>query len=229
MTRLPSSSLQTAWLMWFGALLLTCLWDMSNLDMLITHWVGTPQGFPQRHAWWAEQLLHNRWRQLSFVGLAMLAGWAFWPGLRIDQRLERRTVLALVLLSVISINILKWTSNTSCPWSLADFGGEAQYVSHWAFGLEDGGTGRCFPSGHATTAFGFIPLCLPWIAPLSNTRRNNRTGWLWLIGCLLLGVVAGATQVIRGAHYPSHVIWTGIICAGIALAGWQWQLRRRRI
>ncbi|GAA6142138.1 phosphatase PAP2 family protein [Hydrogenophaga sp. 5NK40-0174] len=209
-------------------MLLAIAWDLSGLDIQVAHLAGTPDGFPLQHAWWAEHILHHRWRQVSLVGVGLLGLWAFRPGLRTGQRLERRTALTLVVLCVVSINIIKWLSSTSCPWSLAVFGGEAQYVSHWALGAHDGGSGRCFPSGHATTAFGFLPLGLLWIAPLSDTKRKRSTGWRWMAGCLLLGAVAGTTQVIRGAHYPSHVVWTGVICAGISLTGWHWQLARLR-
>jgi membrane-associated PAP2 superfamily phosphatase len=31
-----------------------------------------------------------------------------------------------------------------------------------------------------------------------------------------LGLVLGAIQTLRGAHYPSHTAWTALICAAVA-------------
>jgi membrane-associated PAP2 superfamily phosphatase len=33
-----------------------------------------------------------------------------------------------------------------------------------------------------------------------------------LAGVLVGGVVFGGAQMLRGAHYPSHTMWTGWIC-----------------
>jgi len=102
--------------------------------------------------------------------------------------------------------LLKLGSLTSCPWSLAEFGGTATYVSHWAFGQADGGPGRCFPAGHATAAFCFLPgwFILRRAAPVAARR--------WLIATLFAGAVLTMVQVVRGAHYVSHSLWTGWFC-----------------
>ena len=34
------------------------------------------------------------------------------------------------------------------------------------------------------------------------------------------GLLCGAVQTLRGAHPPSHTLWTLLICGGVALAGW---------
>ena len=36
-----------------------------------------------------------------------------------------------------------------------------------------------------------------------------------------MGAVAGVTQTVRGAHFPSHTLWTLILCGGVALVGWR--------
>jgi membrane-associated PAP2 superfamily phosphatase len=39
--------------------------------------------------------------------------------------------------------------------------------------------------------------------------------------------VAGAVQTARGAHYPSHTLWTLVICGGVSLALWRLVRPRR--
>lgn len=222
-----------AWL-WLGALLLTGLWDIGGLDLAVMRLIGTPTGFPLQHTWVLERVLHEGVRQAA-TGLFLLTGvWALWPARWNHERLsvlalprrERWAVLVLVTLSLVAVNLIKNASRTSCPWDLQVFGGPAVYVSHWTWGLADGGTGRCFPGGHASSAFAFFGLGLPWLMPPAGTDRDRSIGLGWLAAVLLAGVVAGVVQTVRGAHYPSHTLWTLVICGGVSLALWRMGLSR---
>ena len=77
----------------------------------------------------------------------------------------------MVLLCVLVVPALKRLSSTSCPWDLALFGGVARHLSHWRWGVADGGAGHCFPSGHAVAAFAFIS---GWFALRSHDPRAAR-------------------------------------------------------
>jgi membrane-associated PAP2 superfamily phosphatase len=211
---------------WVVILIFTLAWDFAGLDLPIMLRLGTAEGFPLRDNWWLSTLLHDRLRlgaQLMFVVMLV---WAAWPvkALALPRR-ERWLLVGLVLASLLAVNIIKSTSRTSCPWDLQLFGGQAVYVSHWVFGIGDGGGGRCFPGGHASSAFAFFALCLPWLNPPAGSRRTRATGWAWLTLIMVVGTIAGTTQSLRGAHYPSHSLWTLVICAGISLAGWRWGQR----
>jgi membrane-associated PAP2 superfamily phosphatase len=107
--------------------------------------------------------------------------------------------------------MLKVFSLTSCPWSLAEFGGSATHVSHWLIGQADGGPGRCFPGGHATAAFCFLPGYLILRAGAPRAARR------WLAVTLAAGRVLTLVQVVRGAHYVSHSLWTGWFCYALSL------------
>jgi membrane-associated PAP2 superfamily phosphatase len=206
-----------------AVLVLTLLWDLSGLDLSVLQAFGTPEGFPWRHHWLLEQVLHDGLRQVA-LGFYMLLGlWLLWPqnwpGPAIDRR-ERLAVVVLVALSLLAVNLVKVRSLTSCPWDLQAFGGAASYVSHWNFQDTDGGPGRCFPGGHASSALAFLPLCLPWLLPPRAVQRQAAPGWRWLLVLLLAGALAGAAQTLRGAHPPSHTFWTLLTCASVSLAGW---------
>jgi membrane-associated PAP2 superfamily phosphatase len=187
-----------------------------------------------QHTWVLERVLHEGVRQAA-TGLFVLIGvWALWPvrwnhellSVLTLPRRERWAVLGLVTLSLIVVNLIKNASQTSCPWDLQAFGGPAVYVSHWTWGLADGGTGRCFPGGHASSAFAFLALALPWLMPPEDTSRSEVAGWRWLLAVLFAGAVAGTVQTVRGAHYPSHTLWTLVICGGVSLALWRLMLPR---
>jgi membrane-associated PAP2 superfamily phosphatase len=111
----------------------------------------------------------------------------------------------------LAITVLKRLNHTSCPWDLAEFGGVARHVSHWLWGVRDGGAGHCFPAGHASTAFAYLA---GWFV---LRRSAPRAAGRWLLGALLAGMLLGLAQQMRGAHYMSHTLWTAWIC-------WAWGL-----
>lgn len=216
----PSSQTKRASPLWPISLIglaLTLLWDASGLDLWVMAQLGSSQGFAMQHNWWLEAVLHDGARQLAWGVLALLALMVWRPiGLfRHLPRRQRTEMLLGTLLALLLISTLKHHSLSSCPWDLQQFGGVAEYRSHWAWGLPDGGPGKCFPGGHASAAFAFLALPLSLLASELTTHRH--TGWWCLTGVLLAGIVLGATQTLRGAHYPSHNLWTALICWTVAL------------
>ena len=130
-------------------------------------------------------------------------------------------MIATALLAALVIAALKRSSGTSCPWDLADFGGIATQVSHWRFGVADGGPGRCFPSGHASSAFVFLT---GYFALRSANPARARP---WLAGVAAAGALFGWSQLARGAHFASHTLWTAwwcwvICCASFHIANAAW-------
>ena len=212
------------------ALLALLTWDFSGLDLSVMHWIASPQGFAMRHNWWLEHLLHDRVRHaavLAYLGVLVMV-WLPMGRFRNLRQIQRFEIWAGITLGLVLINVLKRYSQTSCPWDLTEFGGVGTYVSHWNWGLRDGGSGHCFPGGHASSALAFLALCLPWLS--SGVSDQRRQGLRLLIGVLALGVLLGAVQTLRGAHYPSHSLWTGWMCWSIAVVNhmaFAWLARKR--
>jgi membrane-associated PAP2 superfamily phosphatase len=215
---------------WWLLLALAIAWDVTGLDQTVMRHIGTSTGFALRNNWWLEQVLHTGLRQLATVLFLLAWVWACWPsngraGLGLDlTRSERITVMTLVTLSLATISILKHFSQTSCPWDLQAFGGTAQPISHWRLGQSDGGPGHCFPGGHVSSAFAFLAMSFPWLLPSKGHRRRPAAGWWWLAVVIGVGLMAGAAQTFRGAHPPSHTLWTLVICSTIGGLGWRWSM-----
>lgn len=201
-------------LMLYSMLALLCVlaWDFSGLDIPVMQALGDAQGFSLKTNWWFETILHTKARQLSGLVLVLMVLMVWRPSgwFRELSRLQRVEIVAGILWGLLCINLLKRISLTSCPWDLQDFGGPAVYVSHWRWGVADGGDGHCFPGGHASSALAYLALCLPWLTQATAAAR--RRGRALLVGVLVLGFILGMTQTLRGAHYPSHTLWTGLIC-----------------
>ena len=217
-----TTSTSHAWVwrvIWIG---LACLlmWDISGLDMALMRAVGTPTGFALTHNFWMSTVLHTGARNASvvlFLVMWVLAlAWPHGPHPQLGARRQRVWLLTGVTLSLLLISGLKALSSVSCPWDLAEFGGVAQYVSHWQFGQAEGG-GRCFPGGHASSAFAYLALLPPLL--LASSSRTRRQARLALYGVLAAGLLLGLVQTLRGAHFPSHNLWTGWLCW---TAAWLW-------
>ena len=198
------------WLLfWTGWLLATLVWDASGADLHVMRWLGSAH-------WWLSTVLHEWVRQVAV--LLYLFVWVMvWRPVSVfrqasrGQRLEAAVGITLALLAV---NVIKRSSLTSCPWELQAFGGVANYVSHWAWGVADGGGGFCFPGGHASSALAGLAMAVPWLTSADASAR--RRGLQWTGAVLAAGLLLGGVQTLRGAHYPSHTAWTALVCAAAA-------------
>lgn len=208
------AALTTAWWMatWM-ALGGVLAWDASSLDLTVMAWLGNAKGFPLRSNWWLETVMHDSARRLATVMYLVLWAMVWRPVgfFRQFQRVERLEMAVGVTAALLAVTLIKRYSLTSCPWELQAFGGAASYVSHWQWALTDGGGGMCFPGGHASSAFAFLALVLPGLAALPGSRPYKIATRL-LVAVLVGGLVLGAVQTLRGAHFPSHTLWTAWVC-----------------
>lgn len=198
-----------------AGLLALLLWDASGLDLTLARWAGGAHGFALRDDPVFINVFHEAPRLLSWLCVAGLLAAIRWPVglLRRLARSERVQLALTVLASVIAVSLVKRGSHSSCPWDLREFGGTAVYVSHWAWGMHDGGPGGCFPAGHASAAFAYVG---GWFV---LRRRMPRAAASWLAAALVLGLVLGLAQQWRGAHYMSHTLWSAWFCWSVGWLG----------
>ena len=193
------------------ALAAVLAWDLSGLDLALTRLWGGPTGFAWRDHVLTATVLHEggRWLAgLALAGLALDAWRPLWPG---PTRAQRVATLAFIVGTMVLVPLHKRISLTSCPWSLREFGGVAEYVPHWLPGLADGGPGGCFPSGHAVAAFGFFALYFLWRGHRPALARAL------LATVLILGALYAWAQTARGAHFLSHSLWSAWLCWALAV------------
>lgn len=196
------------------ALILLLMWDAGGLDVALAGLAGTPMGFPLRDNAFLVKVMHEGAKSLSWllvIALFAAIRWPFGVLRRLDAR-GRVQLAVTALASVLVISTLKYTSRTSCPWELQAFGGVAQHVSHWRWGVRDGGSGMCFPAGHASAAFAYLG---GWFA---LRRTAPPVARIWFACALAAGLALGLSQQLRGAHYMSHTLWTGWLCWATAYA-----------
>lgn len=192
------------------ACLLQLLISLLDLDLAWSRWLFTLQGgeWALKDYWLLSDLLHDGGRQLSVlmalgvIGLFLLS----WGSRRL--RRQRRVLAYLAcapLLASMSVSVGKQLTGIDCPWSLLPLGGDQPYLPLIQQLLAPG-AGRCFPAGHASAGYAWFALY--FAAPMLWPRA--RTGVL--VAVLLLGLVFGVTQQLRGAHFLSHDLWSLVLC-----------------
>jgi membrane-associated PAP2 superfamily phosphatase len=172
-----------------GAILIALATPLDR-ELMAPFYDPHARSFPLRTARALEVLGHSGLKWL------MAAFWLFclvWGG-----TLRRGAVyMGLIVATVLT---LKYHSPYSCPFDLPEYGGTRPLA------------GRCLPAAHPVIGFALAGLYLA----LRN-RGERRAARHALAAALLLGMAAGAVQVARGAHFPSHVLWTAWVAWAVTL------------
>lgn len=203
-----------AWLLFGGFCVF--LNRYSNLDVALSNLFFNAElhQFPFKQNQWLTLILHDGMRWLAatvWLGLVFTA-------LRTKHNranyIEIANLLTVSVLCAVAVSLLKAKSMHSCPWDLSIFGGSADYfrIFQDTRSLQNSGPGKCFPSGHASTAFMWIPLLYSTLPILMQHR-----GWV-TFAILTAGTLSGGVQLLKGAHFMSHVLVSAWICWGVTLA-----------
>jgi membrane-associated PAP2 superfamily phosphatase len=202
------------WL-WIGlplalALALLAL-DATDLDRIVENrfYDRATGTFPLRHDPFLEVVLHY-WTiyvvaligSLAFAGVLLSSVSAL---LREHRRLLLYVGLSIAL-STAAVALLKLVSGKHCPWDLIDYGGLIPYaklLGHAATAKP----GHCFPAGHAST--GFSLLVFYFVGCVRSSPALARAGLALGLGA---GLMLGFGRMLQGAHFLTHVLWSGIVC-----------------
>ncbi len=186
--------------------------DHAGMDPWVSGWYYDTQAgaFPWRYNGFLEVVMHHWTKYLVILlAVAAFAGYVISflsPQLRTVRPLFLFIALALTL-APLTVATLKVFSLRHCPWDIIDFGGFVPYV-RWFDAYPPGvAHGRCFPAGHAST--GFCLLALYFLGRALGSPSLARAGFL--LG-LAAGLGLGWVRIMQGAHFASHVLWSGVIC-----------------
>ena len=174
-------------------------WDTA----LLAPWFDVvQQQFPLRHSWLLESALHTGLRSALLLAPIATAALLIWQLLQ--RQPARRTLWLLVgqLLPALIVATLKQQSIHACPWDLAEYGGYAPHLPLWGVLPADMAPGRCLPGGHASAGYALLAF---YFGFRDDQPRLARFA-LW--GGLLLGTLMGWVQLMRGAHFLSHNLWS---------------------
>ena len=188
-----------------------------KLDLRFADLLYAVQGgqWALKKAFVTEHLLHVAGRDAVaaawfFVLIGLAATWR-----KPQWRSWRRPLAALaisVLLSTVLVASLKAFSSVDCPWDLVRYGGDRVYVNVFSALLAGTPHRGCFPAGHASAGYAWLALFFFF--------QTVRPAWRWrgLTAGIMLGMVFGLSQQLRGAHFLSHDLWTAALCWLAAVA-----------
>ncbi|HKU69365.1 MAG TPA: phosphatase PAP2 family protein [Burkholderiales bacterium] len=192
--------------------------EMTNVDQMVTGWFfdEATQRFPLHYDATFEIITHH-WAKYVVVLIACAVIGAWLMSFILPALKNRRTVLLFLGLAMTlapaTVSFLKSQSHRSCPYDLAEYGGNAPYVGLFKAAPPGDYAGRCFPSGHASAGFCLFAF---YFAGLALRRRRLAMAGLW--GGFAAGMLFGLARIAQGAHFLSHNLWSGLVCWLVVLA-----------
>lgn len=186
--------------------------DNAGIDPLVSGWYfDAPSGaFPWRYNGFLEAVMHH-WTKYLVILMAVAAFAAYVISFLAPQLLPARPLFLFVALALtlapLMVATLKQFSMRHCPWDIAGFGGFLPYLQWFDTYPAGIAPGRCFPAGHAST--GFCLLAFYFVGRALGNSSLARVGFL--LG-LAAGLGLGWVRIMQGAHFASHVLWSGVIC-----------------
>lgn len=185
--------------------------EFTLLDFRIARLFFDPveQVWPYRDLWLTKTVLHD-WAQKVNIGVAVGLFIVMLTSrfVRVLQPYQKPLVFlfAASIAGPVLIAVLKNTTHIYCPWDLKVFGGTQPYIRFFDFAMLPLSVGHCFPAGHAGGGFAFISLYFFLLLIKPEYRYYG------LAAGLLIGMLFGVTQQVRGAHFLSHDIFSLAIC-----------------
>ena len=116
-------------------------------------------------------------------------------------------LIPLALIFVPStVAMIKSVSNTCCPWDLQRYGSNRPYVklfeSYPADFVQESPE-KCFPAGHPSGGFALMILFFVF--------KSKKARWQGALSAVTLGWIMAIYQMLKGAHFFSHAIFSMII------------------
>lgn len=185
-------------------IILTVVFAVFDLDRTIASYFYHPED-----KWFMGH--HPLWRVLYEYGtlpgillaLICLAGWLIsFYNLRLEA--WRPYFLLVVLTTVIACGLLvntvfKQYWGRPRPNQISELGG--YYPYRHVFPPGEPGKGASFPSGHSAMGFSVITLVF-------LQRRSKKIAFAGLATGLVLGGLLSAARMVKGAHFPTDMIWS---------------------
>lgn len=206
-----------AWGLLLVAIALLLVFENSRLDLTLSALAFDPAlgHFPMQRHWFFSEVMHHGLKTVSYLlaipalAIAVLGhlGHINW----LPPRNARLAGLGMILIPLATV-LLKLATNRHCPWDVIDFGGYAPYVSLFASTPEAIVRGNCFPAGHASGGF----VWMIWGIALRATRPRLANGML--LAGIAFGLLMGGSRLMQGAHFLSHVLWSGWLAWALAIA-----------
>jgi membrane-associated PAP2 superfamily phosphatase len=212
-TGVVAETIPRRWLI-IPLVLLAGLFAMENtsIDQIISNWFydRSAHAFPLRHAFFFDTVLHHWAKYLVILATCVIVGALLLTWIIPALARWRSTLLFLALamtLAPLTVSLLKLVTDRPCPWDFIEFGGAEPYTQLFQFRGTAHARGLCFPAGHAATGFALMAFFFVF-----HRERRDALARAALLAGVLAGVLLGVSRIAQGAHFMSHVLWSGLVC-----------------
>ncbi len=194
--------------------LLAALLAMENtsIDQMISNWFydRSAHVFPLRYVFFFDTVLHHWAKYLVILATCMMAAVLLLSWVIPALARWRATLLFLALamtLAPLTVSLLKLVTDRPCPWDFVEFGGLEPYTHLFQFRGTAHARGQCFPAGHAATGFALMAFFFVF-----HREHRDALARAALLAGISAGVLLGLGRIAQGAHFMSHVLWSGLLC-----------------
>jgi len=192
------------------------LWRLAQGDLWLADRLYALEGhhWALRDAYVTQKWLHIAGRDLSILGWCAVVVAAITSLIRADLARWRRPLAYLATASAAGAGVVAWIkhwSNVDCPWDLARYGGTHAWLGLFQARPPTWGRGICFPAGHASAGYMWVALFFFFVQVKPEWRGRG------LAVAVAAGLLFGAAQQLRGAHFLSHDLASFLLCWGVAL------------
>lgn len=174
----------------------------GRIDLsLIQPYIDQSGAFYLRSNWALAKLNHNAVKYvLILVYFTLLMQWIKAYRKRLYQQCwEFGYFFVMAMCCTILIGFLKSHAAHACPWDMVI---ASQNTWRWDFNATEG---HCFPGGHASTGFALL------VGYFVYRHAHVKRAYFFLSAAMILGFAMGWAQMMRGAHFLSHNLWTAWI------------------
>lgn len=211
------------------AVFMLFLYPKTHLDTLITNLFFDAQSrsFPLEHQAFLSQWMHRGLKWLMvLIALSCLVlsavSFKFIP-LKAHRKSLFWVFVGMVTASTI-VATLKHYNQHGCPWDIDLYGGNLPLFELFVtppIGIE---AGRCFPAGHPSGGFALIAFYFAFMA------SHPRFAKAMLVAGFVMGLMMGFSQMMRGAHFLSHVLWSGwVVWMTLVILFWLWPAHKNKL
>lgn len=187
--------------------LIVLLFELIPLDrsLIAPYYNAEAHAFPLRDNPFLQNVMHSGMK-LVVIGIAFAVFGAYLLTFILPQWTQHRRRLLWLFAgmagSSLLVAMLKHGSALHCPWDLAEYGGYAPFHSLLERLPADIAAGRCFPGGHSSGGFALMAFYFAWRDTYPGASR------VFLAIGLAAGMIMGWAQMMRGAHFLSHNVWS---------------------
>lgn len=219
--------IQTLILLISGIVLLWVFPVGGNIDMrLIAPWIDQFGHFPYKDNWFTDTLAH-RYVKNVLIAMYSVVFFTWLASFKFQTLGKYRYVYGyffiVSMICTTSIGYMKAHAGHACPWDMTV---ATSTGFQWDFSAT---AGKCFPGGHASTGFALLTGYFVY------RDSKPKSAYFFLVAGLILGFAMGWTQMMRGAHFLSHNLWTAwiiwcinLVIYAISHLSWFQKLRSKK-